>query len=30
MMERLGEILGDDPRLMSQLTTLCLACRGSS
>jgi hypothetical protein len=30
MMERLEDILGDEPALMSQLTRLCLACRGAS
>lgn len=30
MMDRISDILGDDPSLMSHLTRLCLACRGSS
>lgn len=30
MMDRIGDLLGDEPALMHQLTRLCLACRGSS
>lgn len=30
MMSRIGDILGDEPALMDQLTRLCLACRGAS
>ncbi len=30
MMERISDILGDNPALMGHLTRLCLACRGSS
>jgi ferredoxin len=30
MMDRISDILGDDPALMAHLTRLCLACRGSS
>lgn len=30
MMDRIGDILGDDPGLMDHLTRRCLACRGVS
>jgi hypothetical protein len=30
MMDRISDILGDDPALMGHLTRRCLACRGSS
>lgn len=30
MMDRISDILGEDPALMDHLTRLCLACRGSS
>lgn len=30
MMDRIGDLLGDEPALMHQLTRLCLACRGAT